>query len=154
MSIWSKFRQLQASERLLLAQALLLLPLAALLVRLAGFQRAQGLLARWTRLRPAHQEERLLLRQGRRVAYVVDGAARYGPFRATCLPRSLVCWWLLRHQGIDTSLHIGVRKSPSDQLEAHAWVERHGQVLNDYGNVRERYQAFARAVVPTGSLRA
>jgi hypothetical protein len=55
-------------------------------------------------------------------------AAVYGPYHATCLPRAVVVWALLRRQSIDGELTIGVRKA-ADDLEAHAWVELDGVAL-------------------------
>jgi hypothetical protein len=46
-------------------------------------------------------------------------------------------------------LRIGIRKH-GDRLEAHAWVELHGAVLNDTRNVGERFAPFGRAIVPAG----
>jgi hypothetical protein len=41
---------------------------------------------------------------------------------------------LLERRGFNTQLKIGVRKSGGD-LEAHAWVEYFGKVLNDSQDV-------------------
>jgi hypothetical protein len=57
-----------------------------------------------------------------------------------CLPRSLMLCWLLRRRGIDSQLHIGVRKG-NGKMEAHAWVERNGVILNDQPDVNERFAA-------------
>jgi hypothetical protein len=50
-----------------------------------------------------------------------------------------------------TELRIGVRKS-AGALEAHAWVEYQGLVLNDRDDVCQRFAAFARPLVPAGAL--
>ena len=55
-------------------------------------------------------------------------AAVYGPYRATCLPRALVAWGLLRRCSLKGELTIGVRKAEGG-LEAHAWVELDGVSL-------------------------
>ena len=83
----------------------------------------------------ADDEERLSLsRRGR----WINLAARY-PFRwALCLQRSLaLCLWLER-RGVVCQLRIGVRKR-AGVLEAHAWVEYHGCVLNDSQSVSRRF---------------
>jgi hypothetical protein len=54
---------------------------------------------------------------------------------------------LLRRQGIDSGLHLGVRKD-SGPFEAHAWVEIDGVVVNDSEDVRIRYAAFANPISP------
>ena len=68
-------------------------------------------------------------------------AARYSFVRYTCLERSLALWWLLRRQGIASSVRIGTRKN-ANRLEAHAWVEFGGDALNEIEQPHERYSAF------------
>jgi len=74
-------------------------------------------------------------------AQLVGIAARRGLWRATCLPRALTLWRLLRHQGLRAELRIGVRKE-AGLLDAHAWVEYDGLPLDDASDVAERYAAF------------
>jgi Transglutaminase-like superfamily len=133
-----------------LLQSLALLPLTSLALWLLGFQRLRATL---TRLAPVgHASNRgdvELIRRARETARMVGTAARRGPYHATCLPRSLTLWWLLRSRRIDSDLCIGVRKDKG-QFEAHAWVELRGLVLNDGSDVRERFMAFNRAILPAG----
>jgi hypothetical protein len=147
----SRLWQLRPAERSSLAQALVLLPLTALALWLVGFRRWHAALARLAPAgaAPAARDEGAEIARARAVARMVEAAARRGPCRATCLPRSLVLWWLLRRRGIDADLRIGVRKD-AGRLEAHAWVELRGAVLNDGDDVRARYAAFGRAIVPAG----
>jgi hypothetical protein len=56
----------------------------------------------------------------------INAAARYPRPWARCL--------LLERRGFNAQLKIGVRKSGGD-LEAHAWVEYFGKVLNDSQDV-------------------
>jgi hypothetical protein len=55
----------------------------------------------------------------------VDLATRWGPFRASCLVRSLVAANLLGRYGYRAQLVIGVPcEAPADESwRAHAWVE-------------------------------
>jgi hypothetical protein len=70
-----------------------------------------------------------------RVAWLVDVAARGTRFK--CLVRSLTLSRVLARRGVATSVQIGVR--PGDrELQAHAWVEWNGRILNDsVAHVRE-----------------
>jgi hypothetical protein len=147
---WRRVWRLPPEERRLLAQALAMLPLTALALWAVGFRRWQALLARLAPVGAAAVgDEAALVRQGRAAARLVEAAARRGPYRATCLPRSVTLWWLLRRRGIDSDLRIGVRKE-AGKFEAHAWVELRGLVLNDDEEVRERFAAFDRVIVPVG----
>jgi hypothetical protein len=126
-----------------------MLPLTALALRLVSLRSWQRILARHSPVRTAGGD----VSTARGVARVVDVAARRGPYGATCLPRSLTLWWLLRRRGIDPELRIGVRKGAGN-FEAHAWVEFRGLVLNDSADVRERFAMFDRAILPFGEVRA
>lgn len=148
MADWRRVWRLTWAERWLLVQALLLLPLTALTLRVVGFRRWQALLTRLVPVRcvPLSEDAAALIREGRATARLVDAAARHGPYCATCLPRSLTLWLLLRRRGIDSCLRIGVRKK-AGRLEAHAWVELQGLALNDDSGVRERFAAFDRRLL-------
>src|SRR5262249_47280154 len=135
-------------ERWLFLQALALLPITAVALRLIGFRRWQSLLARRPPLSAAvaegdSQTETLT----RLVAQSVSRAARFSPYTASCLQRSLVLCWLLRRQGVLSDLRIGVRRSEG-RFEAHAWVEYRGTVLNDPPHVVENYTPFGCAIEP------
>lgn len=144
---WRRFWNLRGPERRAFFWAQALLPLTALALRLVGFGRWQATLAR---LAPIDQ--RAFTGMGERsidraldTARMVQAASRYSSRRGTCLEQSLVLWWLLRRQGICSSLRIGVRKRASE-LEAHAWVELGSVVLNDSGEVHQHYVPFDRAI--------
>jgi hypothetical protein len=148
MSKLAKFRDLTWPERRLLFLALVLLPMTALGLRLFGFRRTRAVLnaddfsgARfnggdWSR--------------AQQTARIVAAAARYGPYRATCLPMALTLGRLLQGQGIETKLRLGVSKADA-RLDAHAWVEYQGAPLIDHGDVHQRYAALDRAVPPAAT---
>jgi Transglutaminase-like superfamily len=46
-----------------------------------------------------------------------------------CLPRALAGSVILARYGHDTKLRIGVRRPTDDAFEAHAWLERDGEIL-------------------------
>jgi hypothetical protein len=72
---------------------------------------------------------------------MVDIAARHLPWQPSCLPRSLVLWFLLRRQGVSAELRIGVQKREGD-LKAHAWVEVDRRVVNDTPDIATEYRPF------------
>ncbi len=125
-----------------------MLPLTALTLWLLGFTRTQSMLATLAPIdkhsRPGQKQATVY--QAHVTAKMVTVAAQRGPFRASCLPQSLVLWWLLRRQKIQSDLRIGVRKG-SNHFEAHAWVELSNTVLNDRTDVSRRFLPFKRASV-------
>lgn len=60
----------------------------------------------------------------------IDTASRYHLLPARCLHRSLLLQRWLCHDGFQSELRIGVRRE-QHALQAHAWVELDGQVVND-----------------------
>jgi hypothetical protein len=139
---WRRFLGLPWAERWLLLQALALLPVAAVVLR---WRRLHS----WRPVQAVHLREldQAARHQARAVARLVALAVRRGPYRASCLERSVVLWWLLARQGIRADLRVGVRQGPG-QLEAHAWVELAGEVLNDREEVGQLYCAFPQGLRP------
>ena len=62
--------------------------------------------------------------------------------KAKCLNRSLVLKQLLLKQGIQAQLCIGVKQQHAEaaSIDAHAWLEYQGHVLNDRADIRKEYQ--------------
>jgi hypothetical protein len=135
----------------LFVQALVGLWLAAVALRFVGFRRCHSALDRMVHLRrlAAEAPTEALHQRARFTARMVQAAAGTLACRASCLRRSLILWWLLRRQGIESTLRVGVRQGPTG-LAAHAWVECLGQVLNDDADVGQRFAGFDRSVVAAG----
>ena len=123
----TRLRELSLQESVWLMEAMILLPVAALSIRLSGWSSTLTRIGRWIQrdLRTEAQGYDPAL-----VARVVRIAATYGPYRATCLPRSVALWALLRRDGFTPVVTIGVRKGPRG-VEAHAWVEVAGVTLDE-----------------------
>jgi hypothetical protein len=96
------------------------------------------------------QSETRILQRAQEIARIVSIAAHHGLYKATCLRRSLLVWAFLRGNGIRGRICFGVRKI-EDRLEAHAWVEHNGSVINDSAMVHEHYQALEE-VLPLTTL--
>lgn len=62
----------------------------------------------------------------KRLGRIVQRALGVGPWQARCLWTSLVLYKLLRAQGDDPQLVIGLPREPKDK-DAHAWVEIDGR---------------------------
>ena len=144
----SKFLGLSPGQRWRFVQALFLLPITAAALRLLSFRRVAATLASLSSAvaEKARDDEAETLSQVLTTARVVSLAARHGFFNATCLPKAMILWWLLRRQGIASDLRLGVRKEVEEVL-AHAWVEYRGDPLDDEQNLRQHYLAFEQAVI-------
>jgi hypothetical protein len=143
MRDWAKLRALTGAEKRTLVVALVALPVAAMGLAAFGFGKTQALMARWPR--PVHlgvRPDAPALAES--VARVVAIAAAHGPVRVSCLRRSLVTWWLLRAQGVATTVRVGVSGPGQGDFNAHAWVEHEGRPVGETPDVSERYPAFDR----------
>ena len=140
--LW-KFRSLTWPQRRVFLQALFWLPATRLLLNTIGYRRCLKLLRRLSRKAPARPGPTAdPTDYGRQVAALVNIAALRGVHRANCLPRSLVLYYLLRRQGIEAELRIGVQRE-SDIFAAHAWIELQGVPLNDRADVGDRFAALS-----------
>jgi hypothetical protein len=100
-----------------------------LALRAGGYRRAQRLAARLGGRRPLAEGAETEARVAASVR-MLDAAVAHVPGSSTCLARSLVLWTMLRRQGIDSEIVIGVRPGGAP-LDAHAWVERRGRAIDD-----------------------
>lgn len=138
-----KLRRLTWREGLTLLAAMVLLPLTAVLLRVAGF-RSVCQLAAGPPVTDDGAVNPVIEARVRDTAQMVAAAAQYGPYRASCLPQSLVLQWMLRTQGVPTQLQIGVSTVAPD-FAAHAWLEYRGTPLIDSPAVHDRFAVFERA---------
>lgn len=142
-SLLEKYRRLSRAERLDLMLGFAVIPAATVIVRLFGRRRWKAVTGQD---REASAEsariDAVRIREARTTARMIEAASRYGIVRGNCLSKSIALRWLLRRKGIHAPLRIGARKA-GDGLEAHAWVELDGQIINDADEVRECYAIFA-----------
>lgn len=68
--------------------------------------------------------------EARRFARLAYLAAHHGPVRGSCLPACIALARTLARRGVATELRFGVRREGA-LLQAHAWLEREGEVLLD-----------------------
>ncbi len=122
-----KLLQLPKRDRFLLASTALLLGAIKLGLLLLPFQTLRRLLARMT-LAHSQLQQADQASVGK-VVWAVEVASRYMPGGVKCLARALATQVLLEKRGHPAHLRIGVAKSESGQLEAHAWVESQGKIV-------------------------
>jgi hypothetical protein len=106
---------------MLVGEACLLMPLFAVALRLAP-----GTVLRRARHRstPESGDRRELAAD---VAVAVQRAGTYLPARVTtCLPRACAAHVMLTRRGAASHLQIGVLKTPTGAVTAHAWVDAAG----------------------------
>jgi hypothetical protein len=152
MTIWhkiSRFFHLNNLERRVFIIALVLAPVVSMKLKLSGIKGTLAWLDHLSRERSnGHLKNKITLVLAQRISFFVKKANIYSLHKGTCLSQSMMLWYLLRRQGIDCEICIGVQKKEkgtaltSKNLDAHAWVEYRGSVLNDQPDVRQRFSAF------------
>jgi len=143
MTNLNKIGGLSRKDRRLLFQSVLLLPVIHIALLLLGYYRLRGVMEKWIPLKPIGTpvSETQILQRAHEIARIVSIAAQHGLYKGTCLRRSLLVWWFLRRARIQSEICFGVRMFKGE-LEAHAWVEYNGTIVNDSANVHEHYQAL------------
>jgi hypothetical protein len=144
MGKWGKYRALSRLQRSLLHEAIVLLPLYALLVRIFGVRRwvsGHGDASGTSSEAASVAGHPGALDYATEAARMVAAAARHSPFGASCLNQSIALQHMLRRRGIETELRIGARKSDG-RLKAHAWLELMDRPLNQAEDVRGLFTPF------------
>lgn len=108
-----------------------------LAIRVLGFKRTIRMLERFKKpvQVPSVPEETILTD---RYTTIFNRIKEHRSFRGRCLSQSLAMQFLLQRKGIMTELKIGVIMR-SGAIDAHAWLEKDGRVLNDHPAVIAQY---------------
>jgi hypothetical protein len=137
-----RYRKLSPDARRMFQRAVFLLPRIAISLRVRGFGKTRDALQQKLRVPNQPQRSDESASDTLQLACrMISAASRHRAFNPTCLAESLALWVLLKEQGIDSTLRIGVRKS-SRRFEAHAWVEHDGIALNQREERHHHYSAF------------
>ena len=137
-----KFLRLSLVEQSLFFRATALLTIVGIGLRLVSFRRIEFLLGSADLAVGKALSLADAAKQARRTARIVAFASRNGPYRANCLPTSLVLRRYLLRQGIQANLRVGVRKAVDGSLEAHAWVEHADEPLINRADICHYFAPF------------
>ncbi len=62
------------------------------------------------------------LAEARRIAWAVQTASCYTPWKSNCFPQAIAAKTLLRRKDIPSTLYLGAAFKARTELEAHAWL--------------------------------
>ena len=134
-----KFLKLPLPEKVLYAEALPVVMLMGLVVRLVPFRFLRKSLVKRlsvdTTPRPAD------LAEIQKIVRSVDFFSRFHPF-ASCLTKSLSALLLIKFNGEHAILKIGVAKGEDETFKAHAWLESNGRIIMGQVSPKTRYTAL------------
>lgn len=144
MNFISKARSLSLGDYYMLLWANIMLPVTGLRLRTQGFKKAYGWANGGSSMPP--QKTGDSLNRPIQLGKLINFAALHGLYHAKCLCRSLVLLKVLRKEGFAGELKVGVSSEsggkPPSILDAHAWVECDGVVVNDHANVAANHAVF------------
>jgi hypothetical protein len=134
MKLILSFLKLNRGDRGILLRTYLLLTLVRLGLLLLPFERLWKGLVKLGKLPPSAaavaktklKTEAQIVRQ---VVWAVNLSTRFSPGGAKCLARALTTKVLLDRRQCPSDFKIGVAKNELGELEAHAWIEFHNQVV-------------------------
>lgn len=138
----SKFLQMTSGERHLVINTFIVLLLVRLGLCLLPFQVLEQLLARISEFPKSpqfgsrRQDHEPTLDN---IVKAVNRSSWQMPGNVKCLARALTTQVVMSRCGYAPLLRIGVTKSVQGHLEAHAWVESHGQIVMGYLSDLSRY---------------
>jgi hypothetical protein len=133
-----KLIQLRHADRLLLAEAVIMLATARFCVLVVPFR----ILAKWLDRAPdalttdapatdapatdAPGPDPML---PARVGWAIAAAARNVPWNAVCLPQAIAAKAMLARRGQGSAFHLGATIGEDGRLSAHAWLECRGRIV-------------------------
>lgn len=125
MRLLRKIARLDPSDRLLLAEAALVVPIVRMALTILPFRLVHRGIAAATRFlrRPAPAT-----RTQDRITWAVMVVAVRVP-GASCLTQALAATLLLVRHGHAATLRVGVAKNDDGTLRAHAWLESGGRAI-------------------------
>ena len=120
----SRFWSLSLGRKSTILEALVLLPLAFLMIRTIPFRWYHWLLKR----RPRNSTV-TTSRVPTPVPWAVSVVSQHLPWKSTCLMQAIATRWMLSLRGKPSKLFLGTRKNRSGELDFHAWLTCEDEVV-------------------------
>jgi hypothetical protein len=121
-----KFIKLQWAEKILFAEALLIVLSVALVLRFVPFRVFKASLSK--RLSEEIKNAPADWAQINKIVRSVSFISRFVPF-TSCLTSALAAMLLMRRKGQYSVLRIGVTRDAEQKFKAHAWLETNGCII-------------------------
>jgi len=122
---WSKWRLLSKSTKINFLYASVTLVIIKTGLTVLPFHIFRKLFYRISR---SDKKDNLTAGEINEIVYAINTSATVLPFELLCLPRALAAKYLLRNVP-SLSLEIGIEVNENKDFEAHAWVEKNGDVI-------------------------
>ena len=130
----SRFSALEGADKWLLLRAVGWLAYARLMLVVMPFDRLAARLSVKGNDLSAQPDPEYL----KRISFAVPAAANIVPWRSDCFPQAIAARMLLKRQGYESTIHLGVEKTSPDAVAGHAWVTC-GEIVVTGGEQADRY---------------
>lgn len=114
-----RFTRISWRERLLLAEAAVLLACSSLAIAVLPFRRVTRLAGRDGAAGRADDAEA----QVAAVRWAVSACGRFAPWKPVCFQHGLAAHWMLRRRGLPSTLYYGASSDPERGVIAHVWIK-------------------------------
>lgn len=127
----TRLAQFTPTEILLLLKSSIWIIATRIALGLLPFKTVRTRMAKWGK---SHNLDELSSANNRveKIIWAVELSSRYLLPQSPCLTKALVAQMMLSQQGYATLLRIGVARNPDGTLQAHAWLEREGEIMVGY----------------------
>lgn len=122
---WSKWKVLSNNTKIYFLYASVTLTMIKIGLTLLPFNHFRKLF-HW--ISSSDKKKNLKKQEIDEIVYAINTSANILPFELLCLPRALAAKFLLRKVP-SLSLEIGIEVNKDKDFEAHAWVEKDGNVI-------------------------
>ncbi len=120
---WSRgavrFAQISWRERLLLAEAAVLLAFSSLAIAMLPFRWVTRLAGRDGAVSRVDDAEG----QVETVRWAVSACGRFAPWNPVCFQHGLAAHWMLRRRGLPSTLYYGASSDAERGVIAHVWIK-------------------------------
>jgi hypothetical protein len=121
-----KFIKLPRADKILFAEALLIVISVALVLRFVPFRIFKAALSK--RLTVEIKNAPADWAQINKIVSSVGFCSRFIPF-TSCLTSALAAMLMMRRKGQHSVLRIGVTRNAEQKFKAHAWLETNGRII-------------------------
>jgi hypothetical protein len=134
--LWGRPRR----DWLLLSEALVVLTIASLAIRIVPFRQLAAAAGRKGQVRALEDPE--VEATLKRIRWAIGAAACRVPWKAVCIQRGFATHFLLRRRLLASELHYGIRRGEGSHLKSHVWVTSAGAMVVG-GEVADEYACVA-----------
>jgi len=125
VTLLTRVQRTSWGERLILAEAVGALAVAALAIRLVPFKTLAAAAGSAGQGKESEAEDSVV----EKIRWAVRVTAPHLPWKILCFQEGLALHSMLRRRGVASYLHYGVGQSADRGLSAHVWVSVDGKIL-------------------------